>query len=158
MVEKNCLSNDKSEEDDSSNNECDTNVEDSFHERNLYVASLPLVASFTLLGYFSHVLFIIFHCIWEHIIKLRSLVSVSCRTNVQSKISHEGNVINVPVEMSKSSAIENQLLKQKLHHKKAFEYISLALKIDEEDEGKVWIKNCTLLKLKSVDLISFNFR
>lgn len=136
MVEKNSLSNDKSEEDDSSSNECDTNVEGSFHERNLYVASLPLVASFTLFGYFSHVLFIIFHCIWEYIIKLRSLVSLSCSTNVHSKISHEGNVINVPVEMSKNSAIENQLLKQKLHHRKAFEYISLALKIDEEDKGK----------------------
>ncbi|XP_065207889.1 spastin isoform X2 [Planococcus citri] len=31
--------------------------------------------------------------------------------------------------------LENQLVKQKAHHRKAFEYISMALKIDEENEG-----------------------
>lgn len=37
------------------------------------------------------------------------------------------------------------LARQKHHHRKAFEYISKALKIDEENEGKVWRHSTVVL-------------
>lgn len=137
MVEKNIPSNDKSERDDESgNHECDPN-ETTFHQRNLYLASIPLLASFALLNYFSHVLFLLFRFLWEHIIKLRRLVRPFHLTSNRSKISIENPTTDVLIEMPKAVSAENQLLKQKLHHRKAFECISQALKIDEENEGKI---------------------
>lgn len=139
MVEKNVSQCEKSEKDDDSNNtESDSNtIENTFHEQNLYVASFPLIASFAFLNYLSYLLLLLFRSVWNHILKLKSLIRRPLwhqSTPVKSVVVPN---VQKDTEMPRQAAgIENQLLKQKTHHRKAFEYISMALKIDEENEGR----------------------
>lgn len=113
--------------------------ETSFHKRNLYLASLPLLASFALVNYFSRIVFLVFQFLWKHIPEIRGcilpfrrLFSRRLRKSVNSNIV---TVNAVSINMSDAIDEENELLKQKIHHRKAFEYISQALKIDEENPG-----------------------
>lgn len=138
MVEKNQLQCGRIENDEESNNSETDDTENSFHERNLYIASFPLLASFALLSYFSYLLFLLFHYIWEHLIKLKYFIKPFQRSLVQSKNVNNYNLsININDEemLKTGSNIDSQLAKQKSHHRRAFEFISMALKIDEENEG-----------------------
>lgn len=129
MVEKNTAQCEKSEKDEDSNNTESDSTESTFHEQNLYIASFPLIASFALLNYLSHVLITLFRCILQHILKLKSFV----RRPLESRRCID---VQTDIEMPKPTGnMENQLVKQKAHHRKAFEHISMALKIDEENEG-----------------------
>ncbi len=136
MVEKNlppCDKIDKNEESNDSESDC---TESSIHERNLYAASFPLLALFALLNQVSYFLLIIFRYLWQHILKLRHFVK-PLRHSVQQKVAKIENLNQVGnLELPKATMNDNLLVKQKTHHKKAFEYISMALKIDEENEGE----------------------
>ena len=52
-----------------------------------------------------------------------------------------GAAAGMPPKMSNPGPGDPLLAKQKHHHRKAFEYISKALKIDEENEGKEFLYN-----------------
>lgn len=128
----------------------------SVHKRNLYIVSFPLILLFNILRTVIYQLYVIFKYIYastSHLIYKRH----SNRNNCQLEIivdretvtnSHKSNI----EEMSHITRRppgpgpgDPLLAKQKHHHRRAFEYISKALKIDEENEGMyIYILNsCT---------------
>lgn len=132
MVEKK-QSCERVEKDEESNNSESDSAESTFHEQNLYIASFPLLASFALINYLSYLLFVLFRLLWQHIIRLKELLRPICRLALRE--SQESSFdVSTQVEMA-PPITEDSLVKQKNHHKKAFEFISMALKIDEENEG-----------------------
>lgn len=136
MVEKkqSCERVEKDEE--SNNSESDSSPESTFHEQNLYIASFPLLASFALINYFSYLLFVLFRILWQHLIRLKEFLRPVNRS-LALKENHESDSFDVStqIEMASPATNENALMKQKNHHRKAFEFLSMALKIDEENEG-----------------------
>jgi len=141
MVEKNTLSKRK-EKRNEFNTDRNENSESSFHERNLRLISLPVLASFTLFNYFSHIIFLVFQYLWEHLSELGG-----CLIPLRRFFSHRrhlnpetGNVITsntISIDMLKPEDRKDQFQEQKLHHHNAFEYISRALKMDEENQGSL---------------------
>lgn len=132
MVEKK-QSCERVEKDEESNNSESDSTESSFHEQNLYIASFPLLASFALINYLSYLLFVLFRFLWQHIIQLRGLLRPISRLTLTK--NRESNLdVSIQVDMAQTTT-ENPLVKQKYHHRKAFEYITRALEIDEENEG-----------------------
>ncbi|XP_075223768.1 spastin isoform X2 [Lycorma delicatula] len=125
----------------------------SVHERNLYFVSLPLIFVFNALRSVLYMFFVIFMYIW----KKSSSKIVIIRTTVKTAYKQESDNCD-PTEVFTSSEkpvyqelekmshhrrvshpnsgyVDPLLAKQKDHHRKAFEFISKALKIDEENEG-----------------------
>ncbi|CAG9565219.1 unnamed protein product [Danaus chrysippus] len=90
----------------------------SVHKRNLYVVSFPIIILFNL---------------------LRPRKNGECNLEVVVKDGVVSTEIAHSEEMSYVNNVgpgDPLLAKQKHHHRKAFEYISKALKIDEENEGQ----------------------
>lgn len=112
----------------------------SVHKRNLYVVSFPIIILFNILRSILYQLFLIF----------KYLYSTSSRFLVKPQNNSECNLEVVVKDGVVCTEIVNEdmpntyhmgpgdplLAKQKHHHRKAFEYISKALKIDEENEGQ----------------------
>lgn len=116
---------------------------DSVHEKNLHIASVPLVFVFNLLRSIIYMIFVIIRYIWKSRSKL-----LLYKTAVKSKRSENLETTEILCQdlinrmanhkvrhTGQPSSGDPQLLKQKEHHRRAFEYISKALKIDEENEG-----------------------
>lgn len=137
-------------------------ITDSVHEKNLYVVSFPLIFVFNILRSALYLFYVIFRYIWKSTSKVFILRSVNlglhtkynrnnCEERQQNLIST--NIVEIPTEglceeytemsyhktrhTSSPGSIDPLLAKQKDHHRKAFEFISKALKIDEENEGEL---------------------
>lgn len=113
----------------------------SFHKRNLYVVSFPIIILFNLLRSVLYQLFIIFKYLYSasHRLMQKPRRNGECNLEVVVKDGIVSTELAASEEMSSIHTVgpgDPLLAKQKHHHRKAFEYISKALKIDEENEGK----------------------
>lgn len=121
----------------------------SVHKRNLYVVSFPIIILFNVLRSLLYQVFIIFKYLYSatHRLMHKSQKNGECNLEV---IVKDGVVSTEVIQGEEMSHHHHNvgpgdplLAKQKHHHRKAFEYISKALKIDEENEGKQLITNFT---------------
>ncbi|KAJ1529317.1 hypothetical protein ONE63_006108 [Megalurothrips usitatus] len=121
----------------------------SVHKRNLYFVSFPVVLVFNVLSSLVYHLYLIFKYLYCHFSRLGLLQRLRRRTATHVQELSDGNALcEVPPHVSEMSTkfgpkhssgpgpADPLLAKQKAHHRKAFEYISKALKIDEENEGQ----------------------
>ncbi|XP_073994220.1 spastin isoform X2 [Rhodnius prolixus] len=134
-------------------NNSTNNEKETVHEKNLHIASLPIIFVFNILRSVIYLFFIILRYIWKSSAKVM-LFKKNAEENRQSaEVKHIVEGIEVSEELicrelicrmashkskqngDHSSTSEPLLAKQKEHHRRAFEFISKALKIDEENEG-----------------------
>eukprot|EP00057_Strongylocentrotus_purpuratus_P030902 XP_783032.3 PREDICTED: spastin [Strongylocentrotus purpuratus] len=119
----------------------------SIHRRNFQCASYPVILLFSLLRF---ILFQLWMLITEAVSRVSTRESFgmvdSGKTGygpLKNDKEDNGNAMTgVTINPSSSSnstsngtKLDPKLSKQKQHHKRAFEYLSKALKIDEEDKG-----------------------
>ncbi|CAG9789102.1 unnamed protein product [Diatraea saccharalis] len=113
----------------------------SVHKRNLYVVSFPIIILFNVLRSILYQLFIIFKYLYSASNRLMHKPRKGGECNLEVVVK-DGVVSTEIAHGEEMSHIHNVgpgdplLAKQKHHHRKAFEYISKALKIDEENEGQ----------------------
>ncbi|CAO1310012.1 unnamed protein product [Diamesa hyperborea] len=103
--------------------------EDAFHRKNLNIFSYPLIIVFNLLRHILYELFVFFKYLYTHssrFVYKRPIENLEIVTEEQAKVEPQPLT-----EMAKPSSTDDLLSKQKFYHRKAFEYISQALKIDE---------------------------
>ncbi|XP_055698775.1 spastin isoform X2 [Phlebotomus papatasi] len=126
----------------------------SVHKQNLYVVSFPIILLFNILRSLLYQLFVIFRYLYSatsrvaHRNWLRRRRECGIEVETASATVHlsdtQGDQAEGLIEMSSGSRHpvsgpgpgDPLLAKQKHHHRRAFEYISKALKIDEENEGQ----------------------
>lgn len=125
---------------------------DSVHQQNLYIVSFPIIILFNILRSILYQIFIIFKYIFNvssHYMPLRKRHTTNniqvCVNHSAEKVQELNSQVNDGIGMTSSRPSHHQisgpgpadplLAKQKHHHRRAFEYISKALKIDEENEG-----------------------
>ncbi|XP_055322925.1 spastin isoform X1 [Sitodiplosis mosellana] len=126
-----------------------TETRDSVHKQNLYIVSFPIIILFNILRSILYQFFIIFKYIFNvssHYMPLRKRqppniqVCVNDSEKMQelnNQVTGEsGSMAARPHPISGPGPGDPLLAKQKHHHRRAFEYISKALKIDEENEGQ----------------------
>uniref|UniRef100_A0A8D8QXQ3 Spastin n=2 Tax=Cacopsylla melanoneura TaxID=428564 RepID=A0A8D8QXQ3_9HEMI len=115
----------------------------SIHERNFHVFSYPIILFFDIFRYILYLIIIFLKYFYKCIAKLKlsssflTVLKRVRRNNGPVQVESSSVIIteyNETVEMS-SSAGETLLAAQKEHHRKAFDCISKALKIDEENTG-----------------------
>lgn len=161
-IEKNQSNNGKTKpskssdcENDMTTSESDTPTSsesrESVHKQNLYIVSFPIIILFNILRSILYHIFIIFKYIFNvssnymPIVKRqtnpnRIEIDVNNSEQVQplnSQVNSDGGGGGMASSRSAGPGPGDPLLaKQKHHHRRAFEYISKALKIDEENEGK----------------------
>ncbi|GLH05705.1 Uncharacterized protein GBIM_11273 [Gryllus bimaculatus] len=116
----------------------------SVHKRNLYIVSFPLIFLFNILRSLLYQLFVIFKYLYlstSHYV-YRPRTNLNCGMDVV--VPDRGREAQgYPQDMSQlhpknptgPGPGDPLLAKQKHHHRRAFEFISKALKIDEENEG-----------------------
>lgn len=122
----------------------------SVHKTNLYFVSFPVIFLFVVLRYIIYRLYLLFKTLGAiATTSSRFVFKPKCEAQKQEvEIENDENATNVSSleyskEMSHGSKYQPGpgdplLVKQKHHHRRAFEYISKALKIDEENEGNVF--------------------
>lgn len=131
-----------------------TETRESVHKQNLYIVSFPIILLFNILRSILYQFFIVFKYIFNvsshflhHPLRKRNkntsencvshskaseaLLTTERRTPVPSVMP-----LPIPQQSTGPGPGDPMLAKQKHHHRRAFEYISKALKIDEENEGK----------------------
>lgn len=118
---------------------------ESVHKQNLYIVSFPIIILFNILRSILYQIFIIFkyifnvssHFLYQPVHKQRTNITV-CVNNSDKLQALNTTVVDGmaarPHHISPGPG-DPLLAKQKHHHRRAFEYISKALKIDEENEG-----------------------
>ena len=131
----------------------DKNLSVSFYEQNLHLFSLPLLATFSVINHILRFVVLISQYVWKHIVQLRGCIEPSQRQCVY-EYDDEVLVDRVLEDMPNTVHETNQFLKQRVHHRKAFEYVSQALKIDEENLGRIVF---LIIKLASQWKILFVF-
>lgn len=113
----------------------------SVHKRNLYIVSFPIIFLFTILRSLLYQIFLILRFVYCR----SSNYFVHTRNDqINSNDEIERNSCILVEEITEMAQVRNSgpgpgdplLAKQKHHHRRAFEYISKALKIDEENEGQ----------------------
>ncbi|KZC06365.1 Spastin [Dufourea novaeangliae] len=95
----------------------------SVHKRNLYIVSFPLILLFNVLRTLLYQLFVVFKYLYtstSQLIQRRQASKQTCQ-------------LEIVVGPGPGDPL---LAKQKHHHRRAFEFISKALKIDEDNEGQ----------------------
>ncbi|XP_043273063.1 spastin isoform X2 [Venturia canescens] len=125
----------------------------SVHKRNLYVVSFPLILLFNALRTLLYQLFVVFKYIYAStshlIIRRRQASRNNCQLEIVVGREIDNDLLGVTSSRSETNEMSNAprtrpagpgpgdplLAKQKHHHRRAFEFISKALKIDEENEG-----------------------
>lgn len=101
------------------------------HRTNLQTAALPVLLLFQLLRYLAYQVWVV--------------LSVVCRTGAYALPASTSTSQSKETQMATGQQRtvvgpgEPALAKQKHHHRKAFEFISKALKIDEEDHRGILI-------------------
>ncbi|KAK3093436.1 hypothetical protein FSP39_015716 [Pinctada imbricata] len=109
------------------------NERPSVHTRNLYLAAAPLLFIFSLLRNIAFQLWIVLTLICKSSSNLNRVRGRYRQTSTCSKDAEAGMTSNTRKNVGPGEPV---LATQKHHHRKAFEYISKALKIDEEDAGR----------------------
>ncbi|XP_023718260.2 spastin isoform X3 [Cryptotermes secundus] len=117
----------------------------SVHKRNLYFVSFPVIFLFDVLRSVLYQLFVILKYLYTSTSKLvhRPKTNSTCKVEIVIPES-ECEAQDYPQDMSQlhpkhptgPGPGDPLLAKQKHHHRRAFEFISKALKIDEENEGQ----------------------
>ncbi|XP_022244542.1 spastin-like isoform X2 [Limulus polyphemus] len=115
----------------------------SMHERNLYMVSLPIIFLFNVLRGLAYYFYVLCYCLFRFLRLLASVVwsrqfllNIPAREQPDSEeVQTDSGAIMDNGRQMKISMNTNLLTKQKYHHRKAFEFISEALKIDEENKG-----------------------
>uniref|UniRef100_T1J5Z5 Spastin n=1 Tax=Strigamia maritima TaxID=126957 RepID=T1J5Z5_STRMM len=121
---------------------------ESVHKRNLCVASFPVIILFNIIRGLAYQLYLLCRYLYHaashfrHFMRPAGELQNQNQENIEGLVAH--NEQDVVVDMSNSNQKSScgpgpgdpVLAKQKHHHRKAFEYISKALKIDEENEGR----------------------
>lgn len=131
-----------------------TETRESVHKQNLYIVSFPIILLFNILRSILYQFFIVFKYIFNvsshflhHPLRKRDKnTSANCvsHSNVnEALLTTERRTavptvmpLPIPQQSTGPGPGDPMLAKQKHHHRRAFEYISKALKIDEENEGK----------------------
>lgn len=119
--------------DNKSRNQSRENSSASFHRRNFRIAAAPLLFVFSILRSIALQLYVVLG-----IIVCRSSILANrnnTRLSTRQCDAESGDLMTSKQHRSPGPG-EPLLATQKHHHRKAFEYISKALKIDEEDAGK----------------------
>lgn len=119
----------------------------SVHKQNIYIVSFPIIFLFNILRSLLYQLFVIFKYIFTASTRIvyRPVRRKECNLEVVhtsdgQHILSGGELVEMSVpKLSGPGPGDPLLAKQKHHHRRAFEYISKALKIDEENEGKTFI-------------------
>ncbi|KAM0730234.1 Spastin [Formica fusca] len=128
----------------------DPGPQPSVHKRNLYVVSFPLILLFNVLRTLLYQLFMVFKYLYtstSQLIQRRQASKQVCQLEiVVGQKPTNGRLTNSQVEGEIMSQVPRRpigpgpgdplLAKQKHHHRRAFEFISKALKIDEDNEGQ----------------------
>lgn len=126
--------------------------ETSVHKRNLCIVSFPLIFLFNVLRSLLYQIFVILRFIYcsssalfFNNNKVNRLKDTEGFNNGNGDLTEDTCVVQDVQEMSNNVVVgrvscgpgpgDPLLAKQKHHHRRAFEYISKALKIDEENEG-----------------------
>lgn len=132
-----------------------TNPAETVHEKNLHLVSLPVVFVFNILRSIIYLLFVVVRYLWKSTTRVMVLKpSTTAEKKAAEKkaieelkrneLLYEELVCKMNMtshghghqHKNKESPSGDPLLaKQKEHHRRAFEFISKALKIDEENEG-----------------------
>lgn len=118
---------------------------ESVHKQNLYIVSFPIIFLFNILRSILYQFFIVFKYIFNVSAQVihRPVRKKDCNIEVivngsnlslQNQQEGEFDTMTQPVQRGPGPG-DPLLAKQKHHHRRAFEYISKALKIDEENEG-----------------------
>ena len=126
--------------------------DESVHRRNLHVFAHPVVFIFNILGFLAYHFWLLIStlCTTAQTLSQKSKqTSDSRRDSISSQqdghVHEAASMFPCPYEMAEKppqvGPAEPALSKQKHHHRKAFEYISKALKIDEEEKGTVFGKS-----------------
>ncbi|XP_012226344.1 spastin isoform X2 [Linepithema humile] len=124
----------------------------SVHKRNLYLVSSPLILLFNVLRTLLYQLFVVFRYLYtstSQLIQRRQQSKQACHLEiVVGQKPTDGRLVNgsqaesetimsqVPRRPIGPGPADPLLAKQKHHHRRAFEFISKALKIDEDNEGQ----------------------
>ncbi|XP_029164244.1 spastin isoform X2 [Nylanderia fulva] len=123
----------------------------SVHKRNLYVVSFPLILLFNVLRTLLYQLFMVFKYLYSstsQLIQRRQASKQVCQLEIvvgqkptDGRLTNSGQVegeimSQVPRRPIGPGPGDPLLAKQKHHHRRAFEFISKALKIDEDNEGQ----------------------
>ncbi|XP_073950731.1 spastin isoform X4 [Choristoneura fumiferana] len=109
----------------------------SVHKRNLYVVSFPIIILFNILRSLLYQLFIVFKYLYSASHRLMHKPNKNGEYNLEVVVKDGVVSTEIAGEMPYTHNVgpgDPLLAKQKHHHRKAFEYISKALKIDEENE------------------------
>jgi hypothetical protein len=136
-------------------------VECSVHRKNLIIFSFPVIFLFNFFRSLLYQLFVIIRYIYKTTtkvifnkiqpVKRECGLEIVINTNADSGVdsnqpleyhqesSGGGQSSEMSTRSSGPGAGDPALAKQKHHHRRAFEYISKALKIDEENEGKLHV-------------------
>lgn len=118
----------------------------SVHTKNFYIASYPVVLLFNVLRTVLYHIYLLLKTLFragnsylthtrgqETTLTELDSVGVGGERVVVDEVVEEGEM---PPKTSNPGPGDPLLARQKHHHRKAFEYISKALKIDEENEGE----------------------
>jgi spastin len=125
----------------------------SVHKRNLYIVSFPLILLFNVLRTLLYQLFVVFKYLYtstSQLLQRRQASKQACQLEiVVGQKSTDDRLMNNQVEGETMSQVPRRpigpgpgdplLAKQKHHHRRAFEFISKALKIDEDNEGILFV-------------------
>ncbi|XP_030052266.1 spastin isoform X2 [Microcaecilia unicolor] len=96
------------------------------HKRNIYFFSYPLVAVFALLRFLAFYLSVLCACFWERLARLMAAKRTAATPASSVRSTVQGRDTEEPGREDE---------KVRAHHKQAFQYISLALRIDEDEKG-----------------------
>ncbi|XP_014486183.1 PREDICTED: spastin isoform X2 [Dinoponera quadriceps] len=126
----------------------------SVHKRNLYIVSFPLILLFNILRTLLYQLFVVFRYLYtstSQLIQRRQASKQACQLEIvvgqKPTDALSGRLINGSQAETEAMSqgprrpigpgpADPLLAKQKHHHRRAFEFISKALKIDEDNEGQ----------------------
>ena len=118
----------------------------SFHRRNFRIVAAPLLFIFSVIRTIALQLYIVLGIL---VCRTSILANRNRARTARRCDSESGELMTSNARAHRSpGAGEPLLASQKHHHRKAFEYISKALKIDEEDAG--W---CVLVVASSTDIV-----
>lgn len=127
-------------------------VRDSVHKQNLYIVSFPIIFLFNILRSVLYQFFIVFKYVFNVSAQLvhrpgqradsnieTAVDSATAADNLLSGGEQQPDGMAATARSSGPGPADPLLAKQKHHHRRAFEYISRALKIDEENEGRQFV-------------------
>ena len=108
------------------------------HRQNFRIVAGPMVIVFSVLRFLAFQLWILLCAVISNAQALRSSATTSkaCKQN-QKERATENQKQQHTQKMPHTGFDHPATVKQKQHHRKAFECISKALKIDEEDKGNL---------------------